>query len=114
MANKIKFDLKKVKRMASRGLNQSQIAIALGCSASTVEERLRNDKDFKDAYELGKASGLDDIANSVYDEAIAGNMVAAKFYLAARHGWSDKLDLTSGGNALAPVVINVINDATDD
>mgnify|MGYP003654692475 FL=1 len=30
MANKIKFDLKKVRKMASRGLNQKQIAMALG------------------------------------------------------------------------------------
>jgi len=114
MANKIKFDLKKVRKMASRGLNQKQIAMALGVCSATVEGRLRNDEDFKAAYDLGKHSGLDDIANSVYDEAMSGNMIAAKFYLAARHGWSDKIDLTSGGNALAPVVFNVITDASND
>ena len=114
MANKIKFDLKKVKRMASRGLTQHQCALALGCSARTVENRLKDDVNFADAWEEGRASGVDDISNALFDEAKAGNVQAQKFYLAARANWSDKIDLTSGGNALAPVVFNVINDASND
>ena len=114
MGHKIQFDLEQVREHAARGLTQHQIALVLGCSSRTVEDRIANDSDFADAYEEGKAGGALDVSNAIYDEAVGGNMVAAKFYMAARHGWSDKIDLTSGGNALAPVVFNVINDATND
>ena len=110
MSNIIKLDLEKVKRFASIGLTQSQTALALGVSLSTVENRLRDDNDFKAAYEMGKAEGIGDVANALFDKATMGDVAAQRFYLAARANWSDKLDVTSGGNALEPVVFNVITE----
>ena len=111
MGKKIKLDLKKVKKMASRGLTQAEIAMALGVSSSLVEKRIKNDPEFTAAYEEGKYGGLDEVANALFDEAVGGNVQAAKFYLSARANWSDKVDLTSGGQTLPPVVFNLITES---
>jgi hypothetical protein len=108
MANRIKFDLKKVKRLASLGLTQSEIAMSLGVGTRTVEDRIANDTDFTDAYTQGKYSGLADVSNALFDEAMSGNVQAQKFFLAARHGLSDKVDITSNGATLAPTMINIV------
>jgi hypothetical protein len=113
MSNTIKLDLKKVEQFASIGLTQKQTALALGVSVSTVENRLRDDNDFKAAYELGKAGGIGDVANALFDKAVMGDVSAQRFFLAARANWSDKIDLTSGGNALEPVTFNIISNAND-
>jgi hypothetical protein len=113
MSHTLVFDLEKVKRFASIGLTQHQCALALGCSARTVESRLAKDSEFADAWEEGKASGIGEVSNALFDKAIMGDVPAAKFFLAARANWSDKIDLTSGGNALEPVTFNIISNAND-
>ena len=88
------FDLAKVERLAGLGLSQEKIGLALGCSVSTVENRLATCKDFKDAYTRGRASREDIVADKLADRCDEGDVGAIKFYLQCVAGWREKQDIT--------------------
>ena len=58
------FDLAEVERLASLGLTREQIAAALGASASTVYNRLRDDEEFSEAVKRGEALGIGAVASN--------------------------------------------------
>jgi hypothetical protein len=43
-----------------------------------------------DAIEKGKAAGIEEMANKLFDDGLAGNTTAQIFYLKARAGWRDQ------------------------
>lgn len=88
------FDLAKVERLAGLGLSQEKIALALGCSVSTVESRLAKCADFKDAYTRGRASREVLVADKLADRCNDGDVSAIKFYLQCVAGWREKQDIT--------------------
>ena len=52
---KIPVDLEKVKELAAHGQSQGQIAINLGISRSTLQNRKRENEQFDQAIKEGKA-----------------------------------------------------------
>lgn len=106
----IQIDLDKVEAYASRGLTQEQIALALGVSRSTMMRRLRN-KDFKEAYERGKAKGEVAVSNALFDKAVKGNVVACIFILKSRYGWRE--DQNINVTTQTPLKIVIDNNLTD-
>src|SRR5262249_8423904 len=83
-------DVKKVEQLASRGLTQQEIADALGIGLSTLYEKKVEFEEFAEAINRGKAKGIEEIANSLYESATKAKNVAAQiFYLKARAKWRD-------------------------
>lgn len=90
----IAFDYDKVERLAGLGLSQEKIAIALGCSTRTINNRLNDDAAFSDAYARGRASREVIVADKLAENCDNGDTSAIKFYLQAVAGWKERQDVT--------------------
>jgi transcriptional regulator with XRE-family HTH domain len=101
-------DLDEVEELASHGLTQEQIALALGISETTLYERKAELADFADAIKRGQAKGIKDIVNALYINAkVAGNLGAQIFYLKNRAGWKDKFEGELSGKEGKPIEVDV-------
>jgi len=96
--------LKRVKRLAAQGLTQQQIADSLGWHLATLIDKKNNYSDFSEAIKLGQASGISDVSNALFNNAVNGDNAAAIFYLKARAGWRDNhaIDHTSSDGSMSP------------
>lgn len=72
-----------VELMASIGIPQEQIASSLEISLPTLH------KYFRDELDNGKPRTITKVADSLYRQAIAGNITAAIFYLKTQGGWKE-------------------------
>ena len=70
--------------MASRGLTVAQIADCLGISESTLYGKQNEYKEFMDAIKKGRAEGLNQVSNALFEKAIDGNVTAMIYYLKVR------------------------------
>ena len=84
--------LEKAEAAAARGLTSEQIAECLGISKATLQRRNRDSEPFADAIKKGRAEGIRQVANSLFEQAISGNTAAAIFFLKTRAYWSEKSD----------------------
>lgn len=82
-------DLRIVEDMAGRGARLDAIATVIGISSSTLDRWLQRE-DIRAAYDKGRAIATDHVAQSLYNQAIGGNVAAAIFWLKAQAGWTDK------------------------
>ena len=91
---RIKIDPKKVRELASRGLGPTQIARALGVSWHTIDKNRKRSKEFDEAIENGKAEGLAEVTNTLFESANSGNVTAQIFYLKNRDtsNWMDRVE----------------------
>ena len=80
-----------VERMASRGLTQEQIAYNLGIAPSTLYVHKKINQEFSEAIKRGKCSGINTIANKLFEKAEEGDNTAMIFYLKNRDpdNWED-------------------------
>ncbi len=79
-------------RLAELGLTLKQIAYYFGVSEPTIERWVARPEVVM-AYQNGKAKGLSTIAESLYQQAIKGNMTAIIFYLKTQGKWSEKQEI---------------------
>ncbi|ETN92145.1 hypothetical protein U062_00007 [Gammaproteobacteria bacterium MOLA455] len=70
--------------MASNGLTVTQIADCLGISESTLYAKQGEYKEFMDAIKKGRAEGLNQVSNALFEKAIDGNVTAMIYYLKVR------------------------------
>ena len=108
---KIPVDLEKVKELAAHGQSQGQIAINLGISRSTLQNRKRENEQFDQAIKEGKAIALQKVENVLFEMATSGENPAATILYLKTHGkaeWSEKqqIDVTSS----SPIQVQIIND----
>lgn len=105
----VPIDIKKVEKLASRGLTQEQICLALGISVQTMISRKKANLELMDAINRGKAQGLEKVTNALFESAMDGNVAAQIFYLKNRapETWRDKIDLEVENTLPAPLVIEV-------
>lgn len=82
-------DLKKTEMLAARGLTMEQIARCLGISYDTLNERSKEYTEFSEAIKIGKAKGIGEIANALYEAGKKGNIAAQQFYLSRRADWKE-------------------------
>ena len=54
---RIEIDLGEVRRWARNCPTQDELAVAIGCSLSTIEHRMGTDPELREAWEAGKAEG---------------------------------------------------------
>jgi len=77
-------DCNKAREMASRGLTVAQIASCLGISESTLYGKQNEYTEFMDAIKKGRAEGLNQVSNALFEKAIDGNVTAMIYYLKVR------------------------------
>lgn len=97
---RIDIDLNKVEALASRGMNNEQIAYSLGIGLSTLYKEKAQNVEFLDAIKRGQAKGIQQITNALFENAKEGNLGAQVFYLKNRAGWTDKQDITTNGESI--------------
>jgi hypothetical protein len=85
----LRVDIAKVEKLASRALTIEQIAPRIGMARQTLFTKRRLNPAIYDAIEKGKAAGIEEMANKLFDDGLAGNTTAQIFYLKARAGWRD-------------------------
>jgi hypothetical protein len=87
-------DVIKLEALA-RVLTKSQVADYFGMTEKTLRAIEERQPEVNTAYSKGKAMAIASVATSLYDQAMAGNFYAMKFYLQTQAGWSEKraLDL---------------------
>ena len=104
----IPIDLQQVENLAARGLNEAQVAHALGIHPDTLIKRKKKYVEFSDALKRGQAKGIAKIANALFEQGMSGQTAAAIFYMKNRAGWTDKQQHTGpGGGPIEHKVTNV-------
>lgn len=94
--NKIDIDINEVERLAGLGLTQEEIALSLGISVSTLENRKRESGIFGDAIKRGQSKAKREVANAIYTRAIDGDLGAAIWYEKTRSGFTEKTSPLEG------------------
>ena len=90
-----RIDLEQVENLASRGLGNSQIARALGVSWNTIDRNRKRSEDFEESIKKGKARGLAQVTNALFESATEKNSVVAQiFYLKNQDPkiWKDRVE----------------------
>lgn len=77
---------------ARDGLTDEQIAHNMNISVSTLHEWKKNFSEFSDSLKKGKEVADYEVENSLYENALAGNITAQIFWLKNRRPdkWRDK------------------------
>ena len=101
----IEIDPARVEALAAQGLNEEQIARALGINWKTLAHRKKKFAVFSEALKTGKAKGLAKVTNDLFQQSAAGNTAATIFYLKNRdpENWSDKRITEYKGDPLTVV-----------
>ena len=89
MGKKMEFDLDLVEQYASEGLTEEQVAECFGVSRATIQRRKAEDEAFEAAYKRGRYSGVQKVANALFQSAINGNTTAQIFFLKSRAGFKE-------------------------
>lgn len=82
-----RIDVDELRRLAGQGLNLAQTAARFGLSRRRLLERLVEEPELRQAINEGRAEGIDQISNALFQAGISGNVAAAKFFLATRAAW---------------------------
>jgi hypothetical protein len=114
---RIEIDLAEVERLAQVCDNEEEIALALGVSYSTLQNRKRDFVDFRNAIKRGKAKANAFVGGKLMQLVREGNPAATIFYMKARCGWKDveRKEITGKDGkdlSVAPVLI-IQNDLKD-
>ncbi len=83
--------LEQIEHHAARGLSQKQICDALGFSETWWHAKKAEFSELGESYKKGSASGLADVTNALYENAMSGNPVSQIFFLKNRdpNRWND-------------------------
>lgn len=92
-------NLDELRHLASIGLTERQISSKLGMCWSTFKKKRDENPDIEEAFQKGRADGIADVANSLKEQAMKGNVAAQKFYLINRDRsqWADRVEQTQVG-----------------
>ena len=80
--------------MASIGIPQDQIAMAIGVDKKTLQLHFRKELD------VGSTQMLTRVADSLFRQALAGNVSACIFIMKCRAGWSEHAGRDAPGDRL--------------
>ena len=70
-------------------LSKGQMADYFGISETTLREIENRQPEVSDAYKRGKAKAIGNVAKNLINQAQAGNISAAIFYLKTQAGWKE-------------------------
>jgi len=88
----IDIDPDKVESLAAQGLTMEQIAHCVGCAPSTLYKHIGSEAELSEAIKRGRAKGVAQVSNALFQAARDGNITAQIFYLKNRdpRAWSDR------------------------
>jgi hypothetical protein len=88
-------DYKNITAWAGDGLSESQIAVLLGCSLSTIAREKRVNDKFDTAIKKGRYKAVQLVANKVFQNAMDGKETSAIFFLKNRapDQWADRQEV---------------------
>lgn len=93
-----------ISRLAELGLTLEQIGYALGMSKKTLQRRMNENEEVKDAMEIGRAKALVEVARTAYQMAKSGDEPAmTMFYLKCRGGWREVQKIEHTGQDGKPI-----------
>lgn len=107
------IDLAQVESLAGRGLNEGQVADALGICRDTLIRRKKKYSSFSEALKRGQAKGVAKIANALFEQGMNGQTAAAIFYMKNRAGWADKQQYSGPGDGPMKIESSVITGEMD-
>ena len=83
--------LEQIEHHAARGLSQKQICDALGFSETWWHAKKVEYSELGESYKKGSASGLAEVTNALYENAMSSNPVSQIFFLNNRdpNRWND-------------------------
>lgn len=90
-----------VEAMAGYGVPQEDIAKVVGIDAKTLRLHYREEID------TGAIKANTQVAQTLFKQATEGNTSAAIFWLKARAGWRDRVDVTSGDEPITKFIVGV-------
>jgi len=76
-----------VKALSGRGITQDDIALYLNISSPTLR------KHYADELRVGAVASNVKVINSLYKNAVEGNVAAQIFWAKARLGWNEKVEI---------------------
>jgi len=79
--------------MASVGMSTKQIADALHLAPSQFGKMMQSDPVVKEAVDRGVARGVKIITDSLFQNAVKGNVAAQIFWLKNKAAWKDTQEL---------------------
>jgi hypothetical protein len=96
----VKIDLKQVKKLSAQGLTHEQICHCLGVTPSVFYRQKRKYREFQEACDVGKAQGVQQVVNAMFESALAGNIQAQRTFLFNRDkdNWKDKHEVEHSGS----------------
>ena len=77
------------RKYAAVGLNNDQMAALCDVSPATFDLIIKRQPEVGKAISKGRASGIGGVANTLYQQAMSGNLTAAIFYLKTRAKWAE-------------------------
>lgn len=86
---RIEIDIDQVRRLASRGLSEEQIADSLGISRRTLSYRKAESAQFAQAIKTGRAQAISFVSNKLMKLIDEGNITAIIFFLKTQAGWRE-------------------------
>ena len=118
----MKHETKKNKQKMIQALERSLGIVTPACkevgiSRNTFYEWYKADEDFKKAVDDINEITLDFAENQLLKKIKEGSERSILFYMkykARKRGYTDSLDVTSGGDKLNPIVFNIIKPKKDD
>lgn len=84
--------LRQIELLAGYGLTRIQIAAVVGISERTLRAK-KHDKKISAALTRGQARAQFQVAKSLFDKAVGGDVQAQKWYEMTRAGRHEKLDV---------------------
>lgn len=84
----------RVRRLCMLGLTNDELAVAFGVAVSTINKWASEHPEFSDAQRAGRQDADSYVAESLYRQALDGNVTAQIFWLKnrRRESWRDKQD----------------------
>ena len=89
MAKKKIFDYKQVEDLAAQGLMDKEIFYNLGISHDTFYKSIKKNAAFSEAVKRGRARGINQVSNALFQKALTGDNACMIFFLKARADWRD-------------------------
>ena len=101
-------ELEKVTKLASQGMNQSQIADCLGIHIGTLMAKKKEFDELNEAIKKGKALGISYVTNKLMAKVGAMDTTCILFYLKCQAGWKEAstMDEIAANGGKIELIIN--------
>ena len=96
-----------IEAAAAYSLNHKQLAAVLGVHRNTIVNRMREDEEYREAYERGKGRAESEILQLLYDSARNGNVKAQIFLAQSILGLSGRETVRHEGEVSAKYVVEL-------